>query len=89
MRKALLWTVAVAVIILAQARVYAQSLAGDWQGEYQGKESGRSGTVSFSLAIGRHIAEGEVVMSGSTPLKIEFVQIKGGQDFYGADGGLL
>jgi hypothetical protein len=54
-------------------------LAGDWSGEYQGKESGRSGTVSFSLQIGRHIAEGEVVMSGSTPLKIEFVQIKGGQ----------
>jgi hypothetical protein len=28
-------------------------LAGDWQGEYKGKESGRTGTVSFSLAIGR------------------------------------
>jgi hypothetical protein len=54
-------------------------LAGDWSGDYQGNESGRSGTVTFSLQLGRHIAEGEVIMSGSTPLKIEFIAVKGGQ----------
>jgi hypothetical protein len=54
-------------------------LAGDWEGEYKGNESGRTGPVSFSLQIGRHVAEGEVKMGGTTPLKIEFVQIKGDQ----------
>jgi hypothetical protein len=54
-------------------------LAGDWSGDYKGNESGRSGTVSFSLQLGRHTAEGEVIMSGATPLKIEFVAVKGSQ----------
>ena len=50
-------------------------VAGDWEGEYKGAESGRSGPVSFSLAVGSHTAEGQVVMNGATPLKIEFVKI--------------
>ena len=54
-------------------------LAGDWAGDYKGNESGRAGTVSFSLQLGRHTAEGEVIMSGATPLKIEFVAVKGAQ----------
>ena len=54
-------------------------LAGEWKGEYKGNESGRSGAVTFSLQLGQHTAEGEVVMTGTTPLKIEFVQVKGGQ----------
>jgi len=54
-------------------------LAGDWTGSYKGKESGREGTLSFSLQLGRHIADGQVMMGGTTPLKIEFVQVKGGQ----------
>jgi hypothetical protein len=54
-------------------------LAGDWSGEYKGNESGRTGTVSFSLQLGRHVAEGEVIMGGNTPLKIEFVQVQQGQ----------
>lgn len=58
-------------------------LAGEWEGDYKGNESGRSGPVTFSLQLGRHIAEGEVVMGGpgpqKTPLKIEFVQLDGGQ----------
>jgi len=54
-------------------------LAGDWQGDYKGNESGRAGPVTFSLQVGQHTAEGEVVMGGTTPLKIEFVQVKGGQ----------
>jgi hypothetical protein len=54
-------------------------LAGDWQGNYTGNESGRSGTVQFSLQLGRHVADGQVIMGGATPLKIEFVAVKGGQ----------
>jgi hypothetical protein len=54
-------------------------VAGDWHGEYKGTESGRSGPVSFSLRLGFHIAEGEVVMGGATPLKIEFVKVKHGE----------
>jgi len=51
-------------------------VAGDWEGEYKGNESGRTGPVSFSLQVGSHTAEGQVVMSGATPLKIEFVGVK-------------
>lgn len=54
-------------------------IAGDWEGEYQGRDSGRKGPVKFSLQLGRHIAEGEVFMGGETPLKIQFVEIEGGQ----------
>ncbi len=50
-------------------------VAGDWEGEYTGTESGRSGPVSFSLQVGSHTAEGQVIMSGATPLKIEFVKV--------------
>ena len=51
-------------------------IAGDWDGQYKGTESGRSGQVSFSLQVGSHVAEGQVVMNGATPLKVEFVKIK-------------
>jgi hypothetical protein len=51
-------------------------VAGDWEGEYKGVESGRTGPVSFSLQVGSHTAEGQVVMGGATPLKINFVKIK-------------
>jgi hypothetical protein len=55
------------------------NIAGDWAGEYKGTESGRSGPVSFSLQVGSHIAEGQVLMGGATPLKIEFIKAKSGQ----------
>jgi len=55
-------------------------LAGNWEGDYQGNESGRSGTIKFTLQLGRHTADGEVFMGGSeTPLSIQFVEITGGQ----------
>lgn len=54
-------------------------LVGTWEGTYHGEDSGRSGPVSFALQLGHHAAEGEVRMGGTTPLKIEFVQIKAGQ----------
>lgn len=56
-----------------------QQLVGDWEGSYTGVESGRSGPVSFSLALGRHTADGTVLMGGETPLQIQFVSIEGGQ----------
>jgi hypothetical protein len=54
-------------------------IAGDWQGEYKGNESGRTGPVTFSLQVGSHTAEGQVVMGGATPLKIEFIKVKEGE----------
>ena len=51
-------------------------IQGDWDGTYTGTDSGRSGQVKFSLQLGRHTADGEVVMNGATPLKIEFVNVK-------------
>jgi hypothetical protein len=54
-------------------------LAGDWEGTYEGRESGRQGTVKFSLQLGMHTAEGEVFMGGETPLKIQFIDVEGGQ----------
>jgi hypothetical protein len=54
-------------------------LAGSWQGDYQGNESGRTGPITFDLRLGQHSAEGEVRMGGTTPLKIEFVTVKNGQ----------
>jgi hypothetical protein len=54
-------------------------IAGDWEGAYEGRDSGRQGPVKFSLQLGRHTAEGEVFMGGETPLKIQFVEIEGRQ----------
>lgn len=50
-------------------------LAGDWQGSYKGIESGREGPVTFSLALGRHTADGTVLLGGTNPLKISFVGV--------------
>jgi hypothetical protein len=38
------------------------ALAGEWEGEYTGAEASRTGFISFALAAGRDMAEGEVVM---------------------------
>lgn len=54
-------------------------IAGDWEGSYTGTDSGRTGPVSFSLELGRHTADGTVLMGGETPLKIQFVAVEGGQ----------
>lgn len=54
-------------------------LVGDWEGDYQGTDSGRSGAVKFSLELGRHTAEGKVFMGGDTPLDVQFIQVDGGQ----------
>lgn len=54
-------------------------LAGTWEGNYQGNDSGRSGPVTFDLRVGQHSAEGEVRMGGTTPLTIQFVQFTEGQ----------
>lgn len=59
-------------------------LAGQWHGSYEGLQSGRRGTITFDLEVGRHTAEGEVLMnalgaeSAATPLKIKFVSVSRG-----------
>ena len=54
-------------------------LAGNWEGQYEGLDSGRTGAIKFNLEVGRHTADGEVFLGGNTPLKITFVQVEGGQ----------
>ncbi len=60
-------------------------LAGKWKGVYKGTQTGREGTVEFDLAVGRHHAEGQVMMyagqdrSKGHPLQIRFVEVKDGQ----------
>lgn len=56
-------------------------IAGEWSGDYTGVESGRSGTITFNLQLGRHVAEGEIRMGApeAPPLKIEFVAVEGGK----------
>jgi len=54
------------------------TVAGEWEGQYTGTESGRSGPIHFSLGEGRHTADGTVVMGGQTPLQIRFVTVEGG-----------
>ncbi len=59
-------------------------LAGDWQGEYKGVETGRQGTIKFSLGVGRHTADGYVKMfpdgvkGAPDALKISFVEVEEG-----------
>jgi hypothetical protein len=60
-------------------------LAGQWEGSYEGNESGRIGTINFDLAVGRHTAEGKVIMYAdgaghkARPLRIKFVAVKGSE----------
>ncbi len=60
-------------------------VAGSWEGSYQGKESGRSGAITFDLALGHHAAEGKVIMHAAAMppegqvLHIRFVEMEGGQ----------
>jgi hypothetical protein len=52
-------------------------LAGNWQGNYQGQETGRTGAIQFNLELGRHTADGQVFMGAShRPLKISFVAVE-------------
>ncbi len=55
------------------------ALAGEWEGDYAGNESGRQGPIAFSRQLGRHTAEGTVLMGGDVPIKIKFVAVEGGQ----------
>jgi hypothetical protein len=38
------------------------AIAGEWRGSYRSEETGRSGTITFTLAAGRDTAFGEVIM---------------------------
>jgi hypothetical protein len=55
-------------------------LAGEWSGDYKGLDSGREGKIVFNLTLGRHTAEGEVLMYAKDrneprALKIQFVKV--------------
>ena len=39
------------------------ALAGDWSGEYSSIESGRSGTINFTIRAGKDTAYGDVLMT--------------------------
>lgn len=69
---------AISSVEMKGADTEVAQLAGDWEGSYTGIESGRSGPVSFSLQLGRHTADGTVLLGGATPLKIEFVAVEDG-----------
>jgi hypothetical protein len=43
------------------------SLAGDWDGEYVGRDNGRSGSILFRLSAGTDTAHGDVVMVPRPP----------------------
>ncbi|MEO7996457.1 MAG: hypothetical protein ABI852_03370 [Gemmatimonadaceae bacterium] len=45
-------------------------IAGQWQGEYISEETGRSGTIGFTLKAGTDSAFGEVVMSDNRALEV-------------------
>lgn len=51
-----------AAVPLAGDPVEMRSLAGSWSGEYTGTESGRSGSIVFSLRSEANAASGDVVM---------------------------
>jgi hypothetical protein len=44
-----------------------RALAGEWEGEYSSQETGRSGSIVFTLRAGRDSAAGDVVMTPATP----------------------
>jgi hypothetical protein len=53
-------------------------LAGDWNGKFEGLDSGRTGTIHFALELGRHTADGQVLMAGArAPLAISFIKVDG------------
>lgn len=60
-------------------------LAGQWEGSYEGNQTGRVGTINFDLDVGRHTAMGKVIMYAdgaghrARPLKIKFVAVRGNE----------
>jgi hypothetical protein len=54
------------VPVVGDSRAIA-SLAGDWDGEYVGRDNGRSGSILFRLSTGTDTAHGDVVMVPRPP----------------------
>jgi hypothetical protein len=53
------------------------AVAGTWMGNYQAQETGRTGNIEFELALGRHVAVGQVMMGGShKSLHVTFVNVE-------------
>jgi hypothetical protein len=49
-------------IPMVGTRTDIDALAGEWRGSYNSAETGRGGTINFTLAAGRDTAFGEVIM---------------------------
>jgi hypothetical protein len=79
MRSRIDLTVAAAVFVIAGCsgsqppvpvvgtRADVSALAGEWYGEYSSHESGRSGSIVFTLTAGSDTATGDVVMTPRLP----------------------
>ena len=59
-------------------------LAGQWYGEYSSSESGRSGSIVFTLSAGSDTATGDVVMTPRMPPQATPGQSPAGGDVSGA-----
>jgi hypothetical protein len=55
------------------------AMAGTWEGTYVGRESGRSGTILFTLAAGKDSAYGDVLMESAWPSQIVAADMASGE----------
>ena len=58
-------------VVLQATPADIQSLAGDWDGTYQGRESERTGTITFTIHAGSDTAHGDVLMEA--PMRQQFI----------------
>ena len=58
-------------VVLAGTPADIQSLAGSWEGTYQGRESERTGTITFTIDAGSDTAHGDVLMEA--PMRHQFI----------------
>ena len=66
-----------AVVTLEGEPAAIGTLAGQWQGEYWGAESGRSGTIDFSVSGSRDSVSGEVRMVDPVGRQLQSVDPSG------------
>jgi hypothetical protein len=58
-------------VVLQAAPADIQSLAGSWEGTYQGRESERTGTITFTIDARSDTAHGDVLMEA--PMRHQFI----------------
>lgn len=55
------------------------SLAGTWEGTYQGRESERTGTILFTIEAGKDTAHGDVLMEASPRAQVIAADVSTGE----------